>query len=108
MAHSITLKELFALALFLGAFCHAVGALCHTVVLFRKGALRQPPWGALALVVGTRLVAMMLALVGWRFWPFPHQDVLLGPVLLPALLAEAVASPLALKLAGYKLRLAAA
>ena len=78
-------------------------------MLFRNGAIRRNPWGALALVVSTRLVAVLLTLLGWTYWPFSlHQDVMFGPVLLPALLAEAVVSPLALKMVGYKRRVAAA
>ena len=109
MEQSATLKELCVLVLFLGSLCYVLGGLYQTFVLFRNGALRRNPWGALALVVGSRLVVVLLTLLGWFHWPssFP-QDVMVGPVLLPALLAEAVVSPLALKLAGYKRWAAAA
>ena len=109
MEKSITLKELCVLVLLLGSFCYVLGGLYQMFVLFRNGALRRNLWGALALVVGTRLVAVLLTLLGWKHWPVSlHLDVMLGPVFLPALLAEAVVSPLALKLAGYKRRVAAA
>ena len=108
MEQSTTLKELCVLVLFLGSLCYVLGGLYQTFMLFRNGALRRNPWGALVLVVGTRLVAVLLTLLGWKHWPvYLHLDVMLGPVLLPALLAEVVVSPLALKLAGYKRRVAA-
>ncbi len=109
MEQSANLKELCVLVLFLGSLCYILGVLYQSFVLFRNGALRRSPWGALALVVGTRLVAVLLTLLGWAYWPFSlHQDIMIGPVLLPALLAEVIASPLALKLPGYKRRVAAA
>lgn len=109
MEQSVNLQEFCVLVLFLGSLCYVLGGLCQTFVLFRNGTLRRNPWGALALVTGTRLAAVVLTLLGWGHWPSSlHQDVMLGPVLLPAFLAEAVVSPLALKLAGYKRRVAAA
>ncbi|MDR2886059.1 MAG: hypothetical protein LBU95_04685 [Rikenellaceae bacterium] len=91
---SIDPIEFLLLAAYLGSVVFVAGSAAFGYLAFKR-TRRRP--GALAgtagLVLLQLLLAFALAVAGWVWWPFGF-DVMLGPVLLPALAAEALTVPL--------------
>lgn len=102
--NSASLSEMLVLILFLGAIAYILGIVFQVLIMyFNKSKSKTFP-RTTALLILTRICTITLSLLLWKFW-FLSIDVMLGPILLPALMAEIVVSPFFLKLFGYKILL---
>lgn len=96
-----TLLELIILILFLGGFVFLLGTLYQIIALIWINKKVQ-----LSKIIGIILITRILSLIGtillWK-WPFQNIEIMFGPILIPAFIAEFIFSPLMLRLFNYKI-----
>jgi amino acid transporter len=97
--NSITFFELITVAFLMGLIPYCLGLLFQIIVVVKVN--KALVWKKLLLLlVVSRIAALTLAIVIWVCWFFSF-DVMLGPILIPALIAELIISPVLLKIFGY-------
>lgn len=100
--NSASLSEMLVLILFLGAVAYILGLIFQVLIMYFNKVKSKTFLKATVLLILTRICSITLSLLLWKFW-FLSIDVMLGPILLPALVAEIVVSPIFLRLFGYKI-----
>jgi hypothetical protein len=103
MEQHFSLTAFLHLTLYLGSVTFALGLTYQLFISIKtdhKCSFKQ-----LILVMLTRFLTLALTIFIWRYWQM-KIDILFGPVLLPAFIAELLLSPLLLKLFGYHIWLA--
>ena len=95
MDNSIGFFEFIAIVIKLGAVAYMVGLIFQVLMVINY---HKPwTWGELTfLLVLTRVVSIGLTVLIWKYWPFDENMMQLGLILIPSLIAEIIASPLAL------------
>jgi hypothetical protein len=99
--NTASLSEIITLNLFLGSITYLMGIAFQILIVFLNKSKSRVYSKVAALLVLSRISTIVFSLLIWHFW-FLKIDVMFGPLLLPALIAELVFSPLFLKLFGYK------
>lgn len=100
--NTASLSEIIALNLFLGSLTYLLGIAFQVLIAFLNNSKSRVFSKITALLVLTRISTIVFSLLIWHFW-FLKIDVMLGPLLLPAFIAELVFSPLFLKIFGYQI-----
>jgi hypothetical protein len=94
MDHSITFFAILTIVIKLGAVAFLAGIAFQTlvVVLYHK----PWTWGELTfLLIVSRIISIGITILIWKYWPF-NIEMMQGLILLPALIAEVIASPVSL------------
>lgn len=99
---SASLSDMLVLILFLGSVAYILGIVFQVLVMCFNKAKSKTFSKVTALLLLTRICTIAFSLLIWKFW-FLRIDVMLGPILLPALMSEIVISPIFLRLFGYKI-----
>ena len=100
--NSASLWEMFVLILFLGAVAYILWIVFQVLIMYLNKDKPKTFSRVTALLILTRICTIAFSLLIWKFW-FLRVDVMLGPILLPALMSEIVISPIFLKFFGYKI-----
>ncbi len=100
--NTATLSEMLTMILFLGSIVFLLGIAFQIFIVFFNKTRSKSFLRITTLVLLTRIGAIAASLIIWRFW-FLNIDVMLGPVLLPALISEIILSPLFLKFFGFNI-----
>lgn len=103
-SNSASLFEMLVLCLFLGTLTYILGVVFQVLMMyFNKEKSKTFP-KTIIILITTRICTIAVSLLLWKFW-FLSIDIMLGPILMPALVAEIVVSPIFLRLFGYKVLL---
>jgi len=95
-----TLSEIIVLILFLGSIVYLLGATYQVFALIRFNRLKI--WYKIfGIVFFTRIATIALTIILWKI-VFQNTEIMFGPILLPAIIAEIVLSPLILKIFGFR------
>jgi hypothetical protein len=98
MEQHFSLTEFLQLALYLGSVTFVLGLTYQLFISIKADQkINFKQW---ILVVLTRFLTVAFTIFIWRYWQM-SVDILFGPILLPAFMAELLLSPLLLKLFGY-------
>jgi len=100
--NTASLYETIALNVFLGSLTYLLGITFQILMVFLNKSRSRAFSKIAVLLVLTRISTILFSLLIWHFW-FLKIDVMFGPLLLPALIAEVLFSPLFLKLFGYQI-----
>jgi len=97
--NNISFSELITAAFLMGIIPYCLGLLFQIIVVVKvnKELILKK---LLPLLLVSRISALALTIVIWLCWYFSF-DIMFGPILLPALLAELIISPLSLRIFGY-------
>src|SRR5258708_4700405 len=99
MQDRITFIELLQITLYLGAIAYIVGVLFQTFVIIKYN--KPWTWGKLTLLlISTRIISIGLTLLIWIYWFLPF-DMMQGPFLIPAVIAEIIVCPIVLRIFKY-------
>lgn len=93
---TVTLSELIGLTLFLGSIVFLLGAIYQVIALIWLNN-RVKWYKIVGIILLTRILTLIFTLLLWKGL-FQNIEMMLGPILLPGLIAELVFSPLILKL----------
>ena len=96
--HSITVSELFLIAVLIGFPVYASGFFIQAVLIFLRQGFRLI--AAIFCLLATFISSLLLAIFLWIVLPLPGEKyfMLFGAINTPALLAEIVMIPSCLKL----------
>ncbi len=83
------MSEFFGLTAYLGTLTFLVGAVLFAVIGFKKVGGNRRVLKFVGVSVARLAVSFVLSVSVWLHWPFGF-DVMLGPVLLPAVFSELV------------------
>lgn len=97
-----SLSELLLLTLFLGSITYILGILFQILIVLLNKSRPKRVYRIMVLQLLTRFSTIFSSILIWHLW-FLKIDIMIGPLLLPALLSEIISSPLFLKIFGYKL-----
>lgn len=93
-----SLLEITALIVYLGSISFLLGVIYQLFLSLK--ADKQVSLKQLLLIIITSIISILLTLFFWSAWP-STIDIMMGPILLPALLSELILSPVLLKFFGY-------
>jgi hypothetical protein len=97
--NSATFVELLTMAFFLGSIAYIAGLLFQTIIVVKLN--KRLLWKKLLLLLlVSRIISLTLTLLIWIYWFF-NFDIMLGPFLIPAVVAEIIVSPVLLRIFGY-------
>ncbi|MDB5032527.1 hypothetical protein [Mucilaginibacter sp.] len=96
MDNTINFFGFLAIAINLGSIAFIAGILFQIIVVVKYN--KPWTWGKLTfLLIATRVVSLALTILIWKYWFLPFE-MMQGPVLIPAMIAEIIACPIMLRL----------
>ena len=100
-SNDINFIEFLGIAVYLGSIAFVAGIVFQTLVVIK---LNKPwTWGKLTLLlIVTRAVSLALTILIWKYWFLPFE-MMQGPILVPSVIAEVIASPLLLRLFKHRI-----
>ena len=100
MEQHFEIWDFIQFVMFLGSLTFVLGAVFQIYMAYKNQKISKLK--IIPLILLTRILTLILTMIFW-FWDIISIDIMLGPILLPALIAEIILCPILLKMFGYKL-----